>query len=752
MISNRLFSKSMRLDYRREFPWTAAYALLMFFLLPVAYLFGLQSLRAGWQWQNAATMAGRETLLYNYAVSHLGIGVMGAAMFIFGALEAYHEFGYLHRKTELDFYHALPQTRRQIFFGRFVNGLKTVLLPYLLCEGIACICAVFSGLSPAPLISLVITAVLLNMLIFLLSYALAILAVMLTGRALTGLLGMAVLNGFCPAIASLAEEIPSLWFRTYFRNGPQSLPIRILTELSPVVQLVNYADVYEQRFLRPVNYEAVTTGFIFRILLGFAVLCAIVLLSIALYERRPLEKTGDAMAFSKTERPIRILLTIFAMLAAMDFMRSLDRSLGWIIFFTLAAVILGHILVELIYRGDPRKLFGHKIELAVMAVCATAFILLVAFDVFGFERYLPEEEQVVSVKMEMDDRQELMSVFNVESRPGIYDMNLNYSISYYGALKDYTEPGSGEEPGSLTDAADIHAVREIAAAGIEEAQKRRSSYGSSVNLLNGTSPAEDTEETRQVLITWTLKGGRIRQRQYQVPAHAMRDEYSVLFDSPEYRQYEWPLLRLDEKRDLSVAEYCELTEAFSFDEADSKKIIDAYLMDIRAMTMEELGASYPTGILRIYLTPEFLRKIQIDPYAVLAETGQSGTGTDQVCFLMYPVYPQFEYTVKALEAAGVPFGAAASDLPDGFAYSLYVPGDGENRERYYEGTVSDLKDCEIVRRNLVIYPYSVYNPYAERLDPDLNISFRLGNTEYSGNLIDNEETRALIESIKKSAS
>ena len=732
MNLNPLFSKASRRDFKRDMPWLIMYFLIFLFLIPVGYLFGLQGVRENIRSLGSAGPVNAQEMLFNHALRFLGMGVSTAVLAVAGLLEAYHEFGYLHRSKEIDFYHSLPTTRKGLFFGRLLNGMRFVMIPYLTAVAIGLVCALITGAGMKGIMQAVLSAVLLNTLTFLQMYLIGILAVMLTGRALTGILGMFVLIGYCPMLGLLIDDIPSLWYASYAGGNTTQGAVRILQELSPLTQAVLYGSTYEARFYMPQTYEAVTGGFLLRTLIGSSAVCVLVLLCMKLYEKRPLEKAGDAMIFAPTEPVIRILITALGGLGVMSFMRALGRSLGWIIFFTISAVILVHVIVELIYRADAKKVFSHKAELIAMAVLSVAAVLLIAFDVFGFESYLPDPGKVESAGISFTG----------------YPSNMFYEEDPQGgSYAIYSDTDLMNPQETITGEAEIAAIRAIAQEGIAWG----AAHDSSPEGLFDTAIDEDAfDATEQVMVTWILRNGDVKKRLYRVDRESIRDSYGTLLDSEAYKKMRYPVLAEGEDHFIAAA-YEENDKVFRVeDPARQKQLTDAYLMDLRDMTMEEIDGKVPCGLIQLHMSEEYAAQKDEETNGRFASGRWNGPQYDAVyltrLYLRYPVYDSFKRTAEVLASEGITMGEAVPLTGvSPLTYDFYETGE-DGIEREYTGTIDDTEEQKTIFKHLVIYPYSDYNMYGPRTFA-VDFQFELDGEDHSAALAVTPETEPIIERI-----
>ena len=633
MTSKHLFSKAASLDRRRDVPWTAIYLIIFFFALPVAYLFTLGNVTLAGSGNAMYFFHGNRVMGEEYAayIRHartiLMMGFPTVAMTIFGCAEAYHHFGFLHRKREVDFYHGLPQSRKSLFWTKILNAVLSVVFAYTVMDVAGLLCTKLSPVKMGDIIAPWLVAYGLNVLAFFLSFAVASLAVILTGKALTGILGMAVLFGYFPLLDAVIESIPGAWSDTYV-SGDRWRP---LMEISPVSQIAHLWSRFSDMQNRTIIMQApnIKLAFIIRIAICVVVIIALLIISNLLYKKRKLERAGEAMAFQKSERAVRILLTVFAALAGMQFMKALDRGLLWTIFGTLCAIILTHMLIELIFRADGRRVLKHWVELIIMSILGVALVLAMNYDVFKIDSYVPKKESIESVKI---DIQTANDATEIHASNG----DLQH---FYAAVKDNEHDwfgGTFESNKVLEREEEIDIALELARLGVE---KNTEIY---------------SDETITYDMQYALKGGRTVCRTYTVLKKDIKNVYGKLLERTSYKENVYPFVYTNIKP-LAVA-YEEMDAVAEISKADSDELVAAYKKDIDEMTMSSRGEAYPIGLLNFALDKEDASKY------VNAGTNL-GTGAREVTyFCVYPVYPSFENTIACLKKNDIDVGKLNKDI------------------------------------------------------------------------------------------
>ena len=678
MTSGRLFSKAARLDRKRELPWAVVYLIWFFLVIPLRFLFMISELSG----RKFETLLEKKNAYLNAAVTSVGMPAVTVFLLILAAVEAYHTFGYLHRGTEVDFYHSLPQTRRQLFALRFLQGAGRVLKPCFLMTAAGVAIALAAGIPAGKLLPAAAEAILLNALAFLLTYALCILAVMLTGRPLTGFAGMAVLAGVMPAAGLLISAIPSEWFSTYVSEGTPTV-LRILGELSPLTQAAMYIGHYRASYDPNTLGDVSAAGFLLRVLLGVSATLLLIMLSIRLYEKRPLERYRESMVFRVSEPIIRIPLTALAGIAGMDFMRALGRGTGWVLFGSIATAALVHFGIELIYSGDARKIFSNWRQLLAIGIALIALIVVLDRDLTGFERYIPKEEKVQGASISSDN---YLMQFSLRGEDEI-------SSWYYASTiePEVWHRAVYGEPVSLTDPANIKALQRIAGTGVAHLGDS-SSYRGFFGGYEHIETVSDSDVRISATIHWDT-GANTVSRKYILPLEEVAEDLNTLYNSDEYKKWSCPLYGIDADRDIS------LIAALSFEEkeflplTERTALVEAYTADTSDRVCDVRHEDVPVGLLQFYLDETLLDKIlRAGLRDFAAERGEQ-------IFVNYPVYASDARTIALLKENGI----SMPELPE------HVAGADVFAMEYYEEATGDTirlvftkaEDLAVIRENIV---------------------------------------------------
>ena len=160
-------------------------------LLPFALQMELSALEYGNPVQAAEDLKWLRQTQMDIAERILGGGnflVLLGCMFA-AVAAAVTGFSYLQSRKQVDFYHSLPVRRERLLFSRFLGGCLMTVIPY----GAALALALFGvagahGLFCGELAKTALQGLGVFLLLFLVFYILSVLAMLLTGRILTGIL------------------------------------------------------------------------------------------------------------------------------------------------------------------------------------------------------------------------------------------------------------------------------------------------------------------------------------------------------------------------------------------------------------------------------------------------------------------------------------------------------------------------------------------------------------------------------------
>ena len=620
MTSKSSFSDLLRENMKRRL-WSLALSLLLFFFLyPVAAL--LSASRA-FSPERAGTFSEdltQEMILFltRRSLHASWISWISAEnpLFCFllpvtAMILSFSGFRYLQQRQQTDFFHSLPLSRSRLFLAVNLNSLMIIAVPSLIMGLLGgLIMQFYTGCADC------VPATLLNCLLLLLFFCLysmtAVLAVMMTGNIVVCILAMGVFLSWGPMLLGILDWMRSDFFHTAW--GPTPLMDTLLQYASPSCLTVC---VTEPSVLR-------------RALSAFAIAFLLFFLNRKLYSIRPSEAAEKAMAFPRTEVPVKCIITFTMGLTGAMFFHAVQDSTGWSFFGLFCGAALTHCIMEIIYRFDFRRLFARKRHLLLCLILAAAIFSVYRYDLCGYDRYLPAEGQAESAGLYADPLEtDLVSINSMvrleENRDNLYPVQ-RVVRSEADILQAMTLSDTG-------------AVRRIAEEGIAAADS-------------------DTgfRHPGSVRIAWHLKNGRTVYRCYHMDLGAVRAELDSIHDDPVFKTAVYPVLSLSAEQ-LAGINYQDFSgpghvphtarENAALPE-EAEAVLEAYRKDLLSLTAEARRTEAPEACLQFkdlefQETADRMRNERKNYFSadVFNEVG------------WYPVYPSFQETKKALEKCGL---------------------------------------------------------------------------------------------------
>lgn len=402
-------------------------------------------------------------------------------------------FRYLHDRRQVDFYHALPISRGKLFAVNYISGALLVLPFYLIVLVIGLIFVSAMGLGGQITGALLVQSILGNIAYFLLNYTVAVLCTVLTGNTIiTVLLGIWAQLGI-PVLMVMVQCYQAMFYKTFSSAVP--LMQTLVLYGSP---MCNYlaTEQYTRTMTVPLfNSTAMDTAGGMAILI-YPVVLTIVLgvLSYFLFVRRKSENTGMAVSFRRVKAPIKWFMSIFSGLGfGLIFTVIFTGTSGGMWFGLVFGVVLCHMIVEIIYDFDFKALLHHWKQMIVLAILAVVVVAGIKNDVFGYDSYIPDVDNIASAAIESP----------------YYNIDWNYNDQ--DIYKD-----------QLTDAESIEKIHQLA----------------ELSVANNGKP-EEGDSTHTYTIHYTLKNGDHVSRCYtEVPTNVVQDMMVDLVTSEQYlKQY-----------------------------------------------------------------------------------------------------------------------------------------------------------------------------------------------------------------------
>lgn len=626
MTSKNLFCNLMKENTKRRLWTISIIALIFFFLFPV------------WTALRVSSHLNLDTIAYRYDDIELGLleaktalveefinwitlqnGFLIFLIIVFAILCGASGYAYLHDKKKTDFFHSIPVKRELLFSAIYLNGVLYTAVPYLINLVLAALLLQVKSGVPLPW-GTIFSSFVIHMVFFLLLYSVVIVAVILTGNTIVGLLGVSVFFLWGPGVLTLIYSYYSSYYKTFFREN--DVFVEALKKSSPAAWYISAAESLDK-----------ATGMAF-CALGAAIL--LTGLSIFLYKKRPSEAAGKAMAFKKSQPIIKILLVVPIALFGSILFYTIKESDGWGIFGLLCGLLISYAVVEIIYNFDFRQLFSHKRELALCFVVSTGILAFFRFDLSGYDTYLPSAGKIASSSvycnwLDTDTISDYYTKINIKKDSRRDRHYINYNYGTVEALLHTMKLGSPDE------------VLEIAKQGISDTQDYARIYRGSSRYIDRA----DSMFVENVTVQYQLTNGKRVYRQYVVNMVKVEQALSRLYNNKEYKDAAYPILLLDDEEvsGVNYQEYGEFEQLDAFEGDAGKELLQTYKEELYGLTTDTRRKENPIAALQ-FKNKDMQEMIDI----IRAEKGDY---TQFNRFYYYPVYPSFTRTISLLEKQGI---------------------------------------------------------------------------------------------------
>lgn len=319
-----------------------------------------------------------------YSPSNLGLLFLVG---VFAVVSAIQGFSYLYDRKKIDFYNSKPVKASERFFSIWLNGILVWLLPFLVGTLLNLVLFAANGILDVVLFGNAWKYLLIAFGFYLCLYHLAILALMLTGKVGVTCMGILVFLFYEVSIRALLGAYFDYFYQFFYIEEVNKWLIPLL---SPITPLKYYS-----------NGEW-GTALTFFMLLLFAVVIGAV--AYWCYKKRPAEMAGSAMTFSVIKPIIKIAIAVpaglFAGIMTCNFVGYVPAnhagSPGFPILIGILAVWITCCLIQVIYEADIKGIFHKKAHIAISLVLTFSIALIFRFDLTGFDKRLPDEEEIVS--------------------------------------------------------------------------------------------------------------------------------------------------------------------------------------------------------------------------------------------------------------------------------------------------------------------------------------------------------------------
>ncbi len=695
MTSKNSFFKLAKEDIRHRLYLPAMSCLAFFFMYPVGVLLLISSTKVNFFFNSLSALSYDEQLnraiLENFKMMYQEAQIDSFLLILMGLVAALSGFAYLMKANRSDLYHGLPFKRETLYLVSVANGFLMTYVPAFVFSLVGGLVASVRISSMVPM-TIMLTETLYNIPKFLICYASAVLVVMLTGQMMTAIVGTVAVFSYFPALATLVYLIHTVYFHTYYGDVFEKVYTPYIM-ISPVAVAFSIKE-------KPLMYIAIC------LVVGAAFLA----LALYLYKIRPLEAAGKALVFEKTKFPIKLMIVVPCAMAGALFMKTILASRLWGFFGFACAFIVVHCIMEIVYNSDFRSLFSHMGQFAICFAVGLALFLTVSFDLVGYDKYMPREDEIESVGL---------ICYDLEGN--LYNLNQKYELEHNDIYDEYyvndTSVVDNTEIMDSMTITDKATVLDIASKGIDYTLEKAKEEQSILSEMLEDS-TEDYELTTSVDLSYRLKNGRYVRRSYSMLWEDVKKSMELIHDNPEFKKGTYPLLTMDEQ-ELSGVNYEDMLgkHHVNADAATLTQLMRTYKEEFSALTFEKRRHETPVLCLQ-FKSSDFqkmadIMKEQEDYYDYLND------------IYYYPVYPSFTRTLEILRQNGVVDCGLITENDVDHIMLTYNRYDEETED--YSTEEYDVTDKAQIREILdaAVYPMTYLNsarPSFYGIDCEMNFT------------------------------
>lgn len=334
--------------------------------------------------------------LYRTAFGQFGTNVvMAVIVIVLAMIAAVQGFSYLYSRKKVDMYHSQPVSNRLRFGVIYANSVLSFVAPYLIALFLAFLVAVPYGVVNAQMVEVMGISVVLYLCLYISVYSVVALAVMLTGKLLTGILGSAVFLFYGAAFGLALRLYQNHFYYTSVFTGSEIIG-HFFTRFSVVGVLMKFGNLEGVIVARKFELGQLCPGI--ALLAGELVLAAVLftVINYLLFVKRKAESAGAAMAFGRTKAVIEVFVSVPVALLGGYVIGSMGYKNVFFVLGCILTVIILHIVIQLIYEGELSAVFRKWAPLAISAVCSILIFANYYFDLTGYDHYVPKESQIES--------------------------------------------------------------------------------------------------------------------------------------------------------------------------------------------------------------------------------------------------------------------------------------------------------------------------------------------------------------------
>lgn len=563
------FYNRLKEDSKRRI-WPLVLFCLICFLMTAVFELNLESY-IGRELAFAKIQANIERLTRDGMIStYLIVAGLGACLF------GFQGFGWLMKKEQVDFYHSQPMKRGERFKIIYTNGVIMCFVPMFLH---VIVYSLLIGLR-GYLSKVVAINILINIGIFVIAYLvmyhLVILAAMLAGNILVAYMLAAIIFTYASIVKYLLEIYLENYFVTYVSTTTNA--VSWLGYFSPVEQIYRVGNFFIRGLWNEITVHLLILAIMAVLFLGVA---------IWLYKKRPSEAAGNALAFSHAGDFIRFLIVIPVgmLFGAMFATFGVMSNIFWLYFGTIVGALLAHGFLEVVFHFDIKAAVKKKVQLAASVIFVLSIVSVFCFDIFGYDAYIPEENQVkaISYYINIGEYNSNYCVLSEDGIPVAADSDNQIRLEDITSA-DIFSYSSVEYTPSATIYRKEHQL----------AASRTEDYESVARIvrahMNDKSEKSDANQNISMLVRYEMKNGREVYRQYEVKKEILTSQFEPIYETEEGKKIIYPYLNLSGKgiREVYIQNPFMREKQMELSPEEILELVECYKKDLRSQSLTDL--------------------------------------------------------------------------------------------------------------------------------------------------------------------
>ena len=342
------------------------------------------------------------------------------------------------------------------------------------------------------------------------------------------------------------------------------------------------------------------------------------------------------------------------------------RILWWVFGMILGTVVM-HGLLETIYQMSFQGFFAKKLQLVIAGAFVAVCALIYQKDLLHFESYIPKQEDIASVNLNMMSFDQDYYENVQKTKDGDYKIT---------GANNWAEPAMAFTGKNGIGDQTYRALQDIVAG-------------------NPKSEAIDGDYTYYSSIKYTLKSGREIYRKYWIKTETLNSLVKGLYEEENLKEQKFGFLELDQKylkniglNDASGNGY----SIFQNDPDKIKQLLEAMKKDVNAATAEDF---LQTPEVKIDFAYQFPGKQNVNNMM------PGNTNADvQYAEWIVGIYPSFKNTLAVLKETGYPLTVEDLDI-EKIMLSYFNDENGQQEDVTYENQeeIKALKEALTVRYN-----------------------------------------------------